>query len=921
MKPLDLESRQSPSLVSGPLRLTRGLPLILTKFVPPRSSIQLLERPRLLQLLSPVQQCRLGVVCAGAGFGKTTLLAQWHQQMVAQGERIAWLSLDEDDDDVWQFIPYLLQALRPLYADWDADFWRDMEEQKLSSSEQLLAGLINQLHYCPHDVYLIIDDFHVINDRGVYEALGYLIKHAPAALHLIIGSRFHPNLALSQLQAQDQLVEIYDRDLQFTLEETKHYFSRTVALPLSNHHAQRLQSVTEGWIAGMKIASLSAELQHDPEHLLRNMHGGTRSIARYLKEVVLDPLPEEVLDFLVKTSFLSRLNAELCNAVTGRDDSQAMLAWIERHNLFLSALDEQGYWFRYHPLLQENLRTMLQQNNAIDRKQLHELASHWFVEQKLWSEAVRHALSAGKPVHSPVQDGASAQSLAEEGDIDTLISWMHHLPPSTDPSRIDLQINLAWALAHYFHFDESRQLLDNLDQMVLHHREDLTRSTWCKLRVVRAICEAFAENIPESLAIVQPLLAEVPCGDTWVDGLICNILSYCHVVNQRYHDALEVQQHMPSPESPLDNLFVSVYRAFIIAQCHLCQGDLGKAGWYAEKTLRQAECYTGTQSTSGATLAPLLAEIAYECQRGDSPEHLLADRLEFIDRFSPPDALSRCYTYLARQALDGDMPYEAERLLEHAQRLAVSRGWQRLQAMLLAEQVRVRLQRGNFTGAEQLQRQLEQMAASFRMDAEHSCPRAIVMSASLSRSRLLLARGQAPQACILLAEMVSDQESRGDRLTAARLRTLWSLALWNSGKTAAARTTFQPVVQLAEQQHLTGLFLDAGDTLQPLLIGMNDSSSACKEEGGVHEPWADKRGSADGTPFNSGSPDIPGELSEREFQILQLIAEGQMNKEIARSLAISAETVKWHIKNIYAKLKVNSRTQAMSRALEMKLLD
>ncbi len=161
----------------------------------------------------------------------------------------------------------------------------------------------------------------------------------------------------------------------------------------------------------------------------------------------------------------------------------------------------------------------------------------------------------------------------------------------------------------------------------------------------------------------------------------------------------------------------------------------------------------------------------------------------------------------------------------------------------------------------------------------------------------------------------------GDRLTAARLRTLWSLALWNSGKTAAARTTFQPVLQLAEQQHLKGLFLDAGDTLQPLLIGMNESSSACTEEGIVHEPRADKRAPADRTPFNSGSPDIHGELSERELQILQLIAEGQMNKEIARSLAISAETVKWHIKNIYAKLKVNSRTQAMSRALEMKLLD
>ncbi len=319
------------------MRLTRGLPLILTKFVPPRSSIQLLERPGFFSFLIPFSSAGWASSAPALDLAKPRCWRNGISRWSPGGNVSHWLSLDEDDDDVWQFIPYLLQALRPLYADWDADFWRDMEEQKLSSSEQLLAGLINQLHYCPHDVYLIIDDFHVINDRGVYEAVGYLIKHAPAALHLIIGSRFHPNLALSQLQArEDQLVEIYDRDLQFTLEETKHYFSRTVALPLSNHHAQRLQSVTEGWIAGMKIASLSAELQHDPEHLLRNMHGGTRSIARYLKEVVLDPLPEEVLDFLVKTSFLSRLNAELCNAVTGRDDSKAMLTWIERHNLFVS---------------------------------------------------------------------------------------------------------------------------------------------------------------------------------------------------------------------------------------------------------------------------------------------------------------------------------------------------------------------------------------------------------------------------------------------------------------------------------------------------------------------------------------------------------------------------------------------------------
>lgn len=917
MKPSDLKSRQATSLVSGPLRLTRDLPLILTKFVPPRSSIRLLQRSRLLLLLDRMQRRRLGVVCAGAGFGKTTLLAQWYQQMIAQGERVAWLSLDEDDDGVWQFIPYLLQALRPLYGDWDADFWRNIEEQTPSSSQQLLAGLINQLHYCPHDLYLIVDDFHMINDAGVYEALGYLLKHAPAALHLIIGSRFHPSLSLSLLQAQDQLVEIYDRDLQFTLEETRHYFSQTIDIPLSNQHVQRLLSATEGWIAGMKIASLSPELLNDPEHLLRNIRGGTRAIARYLKEVVLDPLPQEVFDFLVKTSFLNRLNAGLCNGVTERDDSEAILAWIERHNLFLSALDEQGCWFRYHPLLQETLRTILQQNNDINLKHLHELASHWFVEQRLWSEAVRHALAAGKPIHNPGQDGAGAQSLAEEGDIATLVSWMHHLPASTDPSRIDLQINLAWALAHYFRFDESRQLLDNLDQMVVNHCDDITPNAWLKLRVVRAICEAFAEKIPESLAIVEPLLAKVPCGDTWVDGLICNILSYCHVVNQRYSDALEVQRHMPCPESPLDNLFVSVYRAFIITQCHLGQGDLENAWGHAENALRQAERYTGPQSTSGATLAPLLAEMAYERMNLDSLNTLLADRLEFIDRFGPPDALSRCYTYLARQALNDDMPHEAERLLEHAQRLAVSRGWQRPQALLLAEQARVRLQRANYPGAEQLHRQLEQLAARATIDAENPCQRAIAQHANVSRSRLLLASGQAPQASLLLGELVTEQERRGDRLSAARLRTLWSLSLWNSGENAAAVAALQPVLQLAAQQHLKRIFLDAGDALQPLLVRVRETSAASEGD----DPWPGKGSESEGKRIQHENLDVNQELSERELQILQLIADGQMNKEIARSLTISTETVKWHIKNIYTKLKVNSRTQAMSRALKMKLLD
>ncbi|TBV06599.1 LuxR C-terminal-related transcriptional regulator [Stutzerimonas kirkiae] len=906
-------------LASGPLRLTRGLPLILTKLVPPRSPGELLRRPRLLERLDPVRLRRLALVSAGAGFGKTTLLAQWHHCLAEQGERVAWLSLDEDDDSPWQFIPYLLQALRPLHQDWDPGFWQRLEQHTPTSPQQLLAELINQLHDCPHDLFLIIDDFHVIDDRGVHDALGYLLAHAPPALHLIIGSRFRPRLALSRLQAEDQLVEVGDQELRFTLEEARGYFNETLAVPLSGQDTQRLLSLTEGWIAGMKIASLSPGLRDDPARLIDNLRGGTRAITRYLKEVVFDPLPVEVFDFLLRTSILGRLNAGLCNAVTERDDGEAMLEWIERHNLFLSALDEHGAWFRYHPLLRETLGNRLRRCAGIDIKQLHERASGWFVEQRLWAEAVRHALVAGKPIGSPGQDGASAQSLAEEGDIDTLVRWMHHLPVSLDPSRIDLQLNLAWALAHYFRFDEARQLLDNLDQLVAGHRAGLRRSTWVKLRVVRAICEAFSENIAESLALVEPLLQEVPCGDTWVDGLVCNILSYCHVVEQRYAEALAVQRHMPGPDAPLGNLFVSVYRAFIIAQCHLCQGDLDAAERHARQALLQAERYTGAQSSSSATLAPLLAEIAYERGEHDQLAPLLADKLDQIDRFSPPDGLRRCYVSLARQALCNGAPHQAERLLEHALQLAIARRWRRLQALLLAEQARVRLLQGDYPAAEQLQQQLERLAPLARIDAEHPCQRAIAQHALLGRSRLLLAAGQAAQAAKLLGRLVAEQESRHDWLAAARLRVLWARALWQADESDKACTALQPALRLAGRQRLERSLLDAGDELLPLLSRLQKKLPARHETGEIlarlleRHPQADER-------QRQGHTTRQG-LSERECQALRLVAEGQSNKEIARSLDISTETVKWHLKNIYGKLNVTSRTQAIGRAQELGLLE
>lgn len=901
-----------------PFRFTRKLPLILTKLTPPRTSGMLLPRERLLQGLDEAASCSLTLVCAAAGFGKTTLLAQWYHRRRQRGDAVVWLSLEEDDNTPLLLMRYLLEALRPLYPEWSAAFQQCLEGELPADFSMFMASLINQLHHCPHPLYLILDDYQSISQREIGDGLAYLLNHAPSSLHLIIGSRSRPLLDLSRLRIQDQLAEIYDNDLRFTFEEANAFFMDSTPATVRKQDIQRLISLTEGWIAGMKLAALSADWRTDPGCFIGSLSESSRTITRYLEEVIFKPLPPEVFDFLLCTSILQRLNPALCNAVTGRSDGEAILAWIERHNLFLCALGEGGSWFRYHPLIRDTLLNRLQNSANKDIRILHERAGNWFAGQNLWSEAVRHTLAAGKTGSKHAEAGA--QSLAEEGDIDTLVRWMRYLPANLEPSRIDLQLNLAWALAHHFRFNDARQLLDAIAVLVADNRDGLTHSIWIKLQVIRAICEAFAENIPQSIALAEPLLREVPCGDVWVDGLVCNILSYCHLVDLRPEQALSVQRRLPGTKVANRNLFVEVYRAFVVAQGYLRQGNLAEAERQASQALRYAEQHTGNNSSSGATLAPILAEIAWE--RGDVGriDALLTLRLEMIDNFCPPDSLSRCYIVLARQAQLNKQPGEADRLLLHAEGLAIGRGWSRARAPLLAERLAVRLRQRDIDGARHILGQLLALAHETGSGKDAPSQNVILYYLRVSRSRLLIAEGEPLAAADMIDQLAGAQEQCAEWLSAVRLRIMQTVALRRAGEEARACEIFKPVLQRAIQQKLQRSLLDAGPDLLPLL------SPLCKKLPPSAE-WAETIAILSQQAADEGglpADDIPQSqslvLTEREQQMLQLIADGYSNKGIARSLGISFETVKWHLKQVYEKLQVSGRIQAINQAREWNLL-
>ena len=894
--------------------MTPGSQLLLSKGIPPRLPEVLSERGRLLQCLNRAETASLTLICAAAGFGKTTLLTQWYQQRQQQGDAIGWLSLEKSDNAPRLFAYYLLDVLRPLYQGWSSTFSdADIREQPDALS-LFLIELINQLHYCPHPIYLVIDDYQNIYHSEINNGMSYLLNHAPPSLHIIIGSRCRPKFELSRLQMQEQLIEIGDGELRFSLAEAQNYITHAMTIPVHKWDIQHLVTMTEGWIAGMKIAALATERRPDTHYLAKELNVRSQTLTRYLEEVVFSPLPAEVFSFLMQTSILNRLTPGLCNAVTGQNNGAEMLGWIARNNLFITAVDESNFWFRYHPLIRDALFSRLQQSPRLYINQLHERASHWFAAEQQWPEAVRHALAAGKPIahHAEV----SAQYLAEEGDIETMVRWRHHFPVHLGTSQIELQLNLAWALAHRFRFNDAHQLLDTIEVWVTKNDKPLPHSTWVKLRVVRGICEAFADNISGSIKIVEPLLQEIPCGDVWVDGLVCNILSFCHLAALRPQQALDVQLYVAGNHEESRNMFVNVYRAFVLAQGHLRQGNLQEAQYLTSQTLHYAEPYSDANTSSGATLAPILAAIAWEHGEVERIDDLLRPRLKMIDDFSPPEGLSRCYIVLARQALLRGEYDDSESLLIHAEQLAAQRGWTRALAPLLAERLTLALKTGNNSRAENLLHQLQQLAQQSHADQNSFIDGYWV----LSQSRFMLAMHDDFAAAERLYPLVNAQEHCGEWLSAVYSRFLLSIALWRADQKDLAASVCKPALQWAVQQNLLRSLLDMGPELFLLLNHLHDQQTPQDTFTYVIHQI---RSLLAATEMNIPPKPIEApqlKLTEREHQTLHLIAEGHPNKSIARSLEISTETVKWHLKHLYEKLQANNRTQAVNQARKLKLL-
>jgi LuxR family maltose regulon positive regulatory protein len=409
---------------------------------------------------------KLTLVCAPAGFGKTTLLSEWRMIHLDSEYPLAWLSLEEADNDPTRFLTYLIAALQVIEADVGDVVLASLRSPQPPPTESLLTALINDIASIPEDFTLVLDDYHLIANEAVHDTLNFLLDHLPPQAHLIISSRADPPLPLARLRARGQMTEIRADDLRFTPEETGAFLQGPMGLDLPEGSVAALEERTEGWIVGLQLAALSMQGREDISGFLATLRGGNRYVLDYLAEEVLRRQPDDLGAFLLQTSILDRMSGPLCDALMDREDGQEMLESLERANLFTIPLDEERRWYRYHHLFSEFLRERLHRTRPDQEPRLHRKASTWYEHDGLVHEAVDHALAAADLETAARLVEENFRDMLAHGEATLLLNWLEELPEELLRSRPRLCIPCAWARLLTGQLEDAELCVQDLERMV-----------------------------------------------------------------------------------------------------------------------------------------------------------------------------------------------------------------------------------------------------------------------------------------------------------------------------------------------------------------------------------------------------------------------------------------------------------------------
>jgi LuxR family maltose regulon positive regulatory protein len=892
----------------------KHLRFLATKVVPPRYQ-GLIERPRLLALTSQLSEKRLAVVKAPAGFGKTSLAATWLQQLQRGENALAWLTIDSEDDEPQAFLFYVAHALQRARDKVGAAAIDLIQESFLINPRAIVSTLINDLADLDDEVYLFLEDYHWVTNPEIHETLAFFLRRAPSHCHVVLTTRAEPPLPLASLRAQNQLLEIDASALRFDLQETRNFLEFETPNTLVPSEVRLLHEKTEGWAAALRIvASTPIQSRQDFAQYVRNLSGTQRPIGTYLDEM-FDGLPREMVEFMLRTAILDRLCTPLCESLTGESSSGALLRSIEGRQLLLTPLDQEGRWYRYHPLLSEYLSQRLGAELGNEIPWLHQRASLWYASQELWTDAVQHAIAAGDAIRALEWIRNCAMLLVKRGDLFTLLGWQRHFPAALMRSQPEVRLAIAWGMSLAMRSDEAIELAREIERDSAANLSSDGEFVRCECEAIRSVAIALKDDSETGLSVAQDCLNRST--DPWTANVASNVVRFGHLKRGDLKNFYATPWIPYSLDDDRRNVFASVYYRCIQGMAETQQLRIAAAERYYLDALRLAEQHVGPNSVAAALPASLLARIRYEQGRLDEAESMLIDRVSLINAGVMLDCVLNAYFVMARIAEHRRNLERADTLLELAENQGNTRDWVRLTAAAVLERARLCLHEGRIDeGAEHVNR-VERLAT------EHPAPTNCAWSdihrfAALGRAYVASAERRFDDAIPILDALRHDLESVRNLHLALRVQTHLATVKFRAGKVAEALSSFGGIVTTSARAGIYHTILDECAEVGPLLAAFQENAERTKDSrelmsyvSNLIAAWSARYQSE---PQQSQTSAITESLSAREGDILKLVGEGLSNKEIARNLAIAPETVKSHVKHIFTKLNVEKRAQAVSRA-------
>ncbi len=912
-----------------PLQGLTSAMILQTNITPPRLPAPHVSRPRLLALLDQGLRGPLTLVSAPAGSGKTTLLAEWAAMTT---RTVAWLSCEEGENDPARLLSALIAALARLDERLGAAVATDRPWHP-HEHKRALTCLLNELEsLLPDETALILDDVHHLTTEASQALLLFLLNHLPSRLHVLLGTRGDlPGLA--RWRAQNQVTELRGQELLFASAEVE-AFVHAMGLPLGSEAIRLLEERTEGWIAGVQLATLALRAHTDATRVLRTTRVSQRFLLDYVREEVLMPQPPEMQRFLLQTSVLERLTGPLCESVTGESGGQRKLVALLQGNLFVSALDDTETWYRYHPLFAEALRTLLQQQEPARMPELYRRAGRWYEQQGWGEDACEYALLSGDLPHAASLLEELVPFLVEQGKLVRLSRWLDRLPKALIAASVSLSLALIWT-----------QPLRTAEP----------RDPERVIKQLTALVEAHAQDDPAFQAALQRELALHQAARALAQGDIPQVLAR----------AAEVTRSLPGPETAWTR-FTRWRQQVLLGAAYRARGDLQASEQMWRDAVPAGDALPNLVALSGLDdlyeeqgrlreLGRLYDDVFRSCrEHRDPPLTLLAwahwrSGVLFCEWNRLQEAEAAAQQLLALVPLP-DSPRPTPELplfgLGIQARVALAQG--------NGEWVRQMLEREEFDVARlpipqaakdvlilypvRLALAYGQLEPALRWASSCGLRYDDLLSTPLAKkhyvryvtlARVLIARGRGhrnasslAQARMLLDRLLETAIGAGAQGRRIETQLLLAMALYAQGKTKQALSTLGPILAQAEPEGYLRLFADEGEVMERLLALIAPFTTATPDylqriQAATASAWhpqpdASTQAAPRSMPFEP--------LSAREHDVLQLVAEGLSNQQIAERLILSLHTVKLHVRHLMAKLNAANRTQAVARARAFHLL-